>query len=641
MAKDSTRPIRGRAVLLGLALVPLHVWWTLVMEEVYFSGWPTSVSIFYHCLVTLAALLLLNGALRRLRPAAALTPAELLLTYAMISVAVGIAGHDQQMNYLRGWVWPVYQWMFDPNYAPFQKLPWPARIFPGDEAAAKAIFEGYSTLYQPEHLRVWLLPLLFLISFLALLQLVGLAINLVFLRQWADHERLTFPLAQLPVEMATAGRRFWQRPALWIGFGLVFGVDLLNGLSQLYPVVPSVPWKHLPSPWTAIALPPWSGLRYMRAYLFPYLLGLSFLLPTDLSLSCLVFYAFVQAQFVGAVSLGYPLPFPYQTGAVAPHVVDQGVGVYLTLFGLLLYSARGHLRRVREVVVGRADAAPDERRAYRAALAVGVPGLLALAWLVHRTGLNGWLALAAMGAYFVMVTVVCKVRAELGPPMYDLHFAGPDRWLALYLGPANLTRADWIGVGFLFNFNRGMRNLSLPHLVEGLWAVRRGGGRPYGAALGLALAGVLGAAVTCWGMAHLGFEVGFNQQAQARLTGQGWERIRPWFDELEGPHAGALGGVAVGVGLTLTVMWLRQRFIGFPLHAAGYALATNWAMSLMWLPMLIAYLVKTSILRYSGGRGYRAALPFFLGVALGDFLAGSLWSLYGLWREIPTYSVTW
>jgi hypothetical protein len=35
----------------------------------------------------------------------------------------------------------------------------------------------------------------------------------------------------------------------------------------------------------------------------------------------------------------------------------------------------------------------------------------------------------------------------------------------------------------------------------------------------------------------------------------------------------------------------------------------------------------------------RAALPFFIGLILGDYVVGSLWALYGCATGVPTYRV--
>ena len=42
----------------------------------------------------------------------------------------------------------------------------------------------------------------------------------------------------------------------------------------------------------------------------------------------------------------------------------------------------------------------------------------------------------------------------------------------------------------------------------------------------------------------------------------------------------------------------------------------------LWLPVFMAWLIKALVLRYGGLRGYRAALPFFIGLVLGEFALG-------------------
>ena len=59
----------------------------------------------------------------------------------------------------------------------------------------------------------------------------------------------------------------------------------------------------------------------------------------------------------------------------------------------------------------------------------------------------------------------------------------------------------------------------------------------------------------------------------------------------------------------------------------------------MWLSLMIAWIFKVSILRFGGLKLYKAALPFFFGIILGDFLIGGVWTLLGLFYGIPIYSV--
>jgi hypothetical protein len=81
-----------------------------------------------------------------------------------------------------------------------------------------------------------------------------------------------------------------------------------------------------------------------------------------------------------------------------------------------------------------------------------------------------------------------------------------------------------------------------------------------------------------------------------------------------------------------------HHILGWPFHPIGYAISGSWSMNLVWLPLLIAWLAKLTVLRYGGLRLYRIALPFFLGLILGDCTMGTLWSLIGLLLGTPTYN---
>ena len=93
--------------------------------------------------------------------------------------------------------------------------------------------------------------------------------------------------------------------------------------------------------------------------------------------------------------------------------------------------------------------------------------------------------------------------------------------------------------------------------------------------------------------------------------------------------ATALIGMAAGALITGVLTLLRARFVSFPLSPTGYVLNTSWANDLFWLDMLIAWGCKTLLLRYGGLKIYRQMMPLFLGLILGDFVTGSLWSVIG------------
>ena len=60
-------------------------------------------------------------------------------------------------------------------------------------------------------------------------------------------------------------------------------------------------------------------------------------------------------------------------------------------------------------------------------------------------------------------------------------------------------------------------------------------------------------------------------------------------------------------------------------------------MSILWMPMLIAWVIKVLVLRYGGLPFYRRVLPLFYGIILGECVAGSLWTLLSMFSGLPMY----
>lgn len=62
-------------------------------------------------------------------------------------------------------------------------------------------------------------------------------------------------------------------------------------------------------------------------------------------------------------------------------------------------------------------------------------------------------------------------------------------------------------------------------------------------------------------------------------------------------------------------------------------LSRAWA----WFPMLLGWSAKATILRWGGMKFYRAGVPFFLGLLLGEIVIGVLWSVAGALLNIDVY----
>ena len=94
-----------------------------------------------------------------------------------------------------------------------------------------------------------------------------------------------------------------------------------------------------------------------------------------------------------------------------------------------------------------------------------------------------------------------------------------------------------------------------------------------------------------------------------------------------------------GMVLTLILFILRMRFFWWPLHPAGYPLAVSSSIDYFWFTFFISWALKAVILKYGKVKGYQRAIPFFLGLILGDFIAGGLWMVYGVLTHQQVYMI--
>ena len=94
----------------------------------------------------------------------------------------------------------------------------------------------------------------------------------------------------------------------------------------------------------------------------------------------------------------------------------------------------------------------------------------------------------------------------------------------------------------------------------------------------------------------------------------------------------------MGLAWTNILMWLRTRFLGWPLHPLGYALSGSWTMNLIWFPLLLSWLIKWVVLKHGGLKAYRQGIPFFLGLILGEFVMGSVWTIIGVLGNSQVYA---
>ena len=167
-------------------------------------------------------------------------------------------------------------------------------------------YRGEANLYTARHLAAWIPPLLWWSFFTLVLVFVMLCINILVRRQWIEHEKLTYPIAEIPLTLVQSGG--YSR-LMWIGFAIAAGINIVNGLHFMYPSFPGltfVKFRHIGYIFTE---EPWNALRAMRISFIPSIIGLSFFMPLDVLFSCWFFYLYWQGmRVVGALAGWHTYP---------------------------------------------------------------------------------------------------------------------------------------------------------------------------------------------------------------------------------------------------------------------------------------------------------------------------------------------
>ncbi|MBI2297457.1 MAG: hypothetical protein HYU66_00650 [Armatimonadetes bacterium] len=243
---------------------------------------------------------------------------------------------------------------------------------------------------------------------------------------------------------------------------------------------------------------------------------------------------------------------------------------------------------------------------------------------------------------FMGITIaVLRLRAEFGAPVHDLHFADPGLVMTHISGPLAFTPGTLVGFTFYFWFNRAHRSHPGPIFIECLQGAERTGSSQRRMLLAMGLAVLVALPSAYWALLQPCTDIGAASAKNAGIIrgfgSQPWNQLAAWMRTPTRPDLASLWAIIAGLLVALSLFAIRVRFVGFMLHPVGYGISSTWSMGTVWLPLFIAWLLKTLVVRYSGLKGYRRALPFFLGLVLGDFISGSLANVVGVFTDFKPY----
>ena len=634
--------LSARATILGSILIPINCYWLIISRQPYqYQPIPTIISPFFNVIFILLLLVIFNQVLARFLPRSVLNREELIIIYVMLSVASAIQSFQMMQTLTTMMEVPFRRATVENDWKNLFGKYIPNWLSVSNKKSVMAYYQGDSTFYHWPHIVSWFMPALWWSGFIIVLVFVMHCITLYVRVNWVEHERLSYPIIQLPLAMSHQTRlgirsnhkSIFSQNALWFGVAISGGIALINGLADLFPTIPPIkihPRNHNLSQY--ITAQPWRSMGAFRVGVVAPVIGLAFFMPLDMSISCVFFFFLSKVQRIVAVSLGaqqvaysgYLVYLNQQSfGALA------GITVIALWSGHKLISGTSVMRNNRQ-----AQLYPLDRETKKDFITLKWPllgialGIIILSIFMWKAGLSIWLALSFFILYYFISLGVARFRAEMGVPLHDFHFTGPDQMLPSIFSPRRLGYKNISIMSMLGFFNFTYRAHPQPHQIEGYALLNRAKAH-YGLLFpSVMIALVVGVVSFFWIYLHTAYQHGGS--SLERFAHVVYTRLANWLTgPSDGIDYGGLLAIGTGFGAVIWFNFMRQYFLWWKLHPAGYAISNSLDINHFWFSILVGSFLKHLLIRYGGIKKYQQAQPFFLGLILGEYTIGSIWTIVG------------
>jgi len=459
--------------------------------------------------------------------------------------------------------------------------------------------------------------------------LAMISIMVILRKQWIEHERLVFPLVQVPLSMiqdAATGpsliKPFFKSPLMWLGFAIPAIVQSLTGLSHYFPFIPQ------PSIGTSISL--FHNIINFPILLSFQMLGFSYFVNRDILFGLCFFHLLNVIQqgiftYLGIQQID-PLLSVYTRGG--PMVAHQGLGAFIVLVLFGLWTARGHLRAVFSKALQKNSAVvdSDEILSYRAAVLILGGSLLFMGVWIWQSGLPAWIVPFYLFLVFILFVGLTRIVAEGGLVYIFAPMTASD-FIVAGFGTRALGPSGIMALAFTFIWASDILTFVMASCANGLKLaeemIRQNRRLIF---WGMMVAILAAIASSVWAILELGYKYG-GINTDRWFFGVGsrypFENAAFRMQTSEGPHWE--NWIYTGIGGT--VMWLlmvaRQRFLWWPFHPLGFPVSLLFGT--MFFSVLLAWLIKTVVLKYGSAQLYVKTRPFFLGLILGQFVTAGFW----------------
>ncbi|MBI1923406.1 hypothetical protein HYR99_04055, partial [Candidatus Poribacteria bacterium] len=479
----------------------------------------------------------------------------------------------------------------------------------------------------------WLKPMLAWTGFVLVMFFVMICWCVILRKQWVEHERFTFPLVQLPVEMfqqpegGAVVNPFFKSRAMWVGFILPVALHGLRGLHLYFPVLPSPP-LYFPiarffteKPFSALAW--WPSVEF---FVYPSVIAVVYLLTLEISFSFWFFFLFAKLETVLIYATGS------KVNAWTFHN-NQQMGGYLVFIGFMVWLGKDHFKGVFNTLFGR-KAVDDGNEPLPYAWASGgfICGLLLLTLMCTLAGMDFWVGLVVLLIFLGLATVMMWMVANAGL-LFVLYSFLPGDYLISTLGTARINAPTWTILAYQRVLMFDLREFLMPSVMNNFKIADPMRMKQRSLLLAMGLAIVLAIGVSYYSSLNLIYRRGASNLQYWTYVTSATEPFRRLSGILQHPTQTPLDqliSMIIGGAVMFGMLFLRHHYLWWKIHPIGYLMTTSYATFCFWSSFFLGWLCKYVILKFGGVAQYRKLRPVFLGIILGECVIGGIWIAVGL-----------
>ncbi len=562
------------------------------------------------------------------------TQSELLVMYVMVMISSVIV-HGLRFfysvilvpNYVRDVGGPYRAIYNNLNLERISPL-----LIPQGEEALLGFYTGRTSVPWD----AWITPLILWSLFFMAFFLVAICLATLVKKRWTEVDRLTFPLAVPIIQIANVDEKnplgpLWKNNAVRLGviFPIIYyGSNILN---TYWPVIPAMNLNYnfqymFESPvgqWIAIA---WATFRVT-----PMSVGILYQVPNDLLGSALIFgVIFIIRLYIMSIFDGPETgPLFFATSA------ERSMGPAAWGLALLWFCRREIIAKIKAAL--KLTLSPSDKNELdpdaalpNAFVIFGILiGYIALvAFLKFLVGIPVYLGALYFGIMFLAMIAFARMGAEAGL-FYNSGSAG---FLEEALGTSGLApkSAPILGGYFGGTFcSRGVLPVISSMTLHSYKMAEESKMKSRSMTTVIIIALVVSLIILPFFVLPIAYSYGAPVILGTSGNVQGGEWNIRYQKALVTYPALFLVSAIFSVVFVWFLMFMRMRFVWWPLHPYAY-IASFWMTRYWWGSILVAWIIKGLVMRWTGGKTRNTIREFFMGVIVGSIIMEAVRMIVGV-----------